>query len=74
VYGAVNDIEVISVSVEMQHLFSFALLSSDAIFRTATNTRNVLRSSRKVRDIFFRFEFIGVSLQIYMKAPNITFR
>jgi disulfide bond formation protein DsbB len=59
--------------MEMQQLFSFALLSSNAIFRTATNTINVFRSSRKMRHIVVRFEFIGASRQIYMKAANIKF-
>jgi hypothetical protein len=59
--------------MEMQQLFSFALLSSNAIFCTATSTINVLTSSRKLCDIFVQFEFIGASRKIYMKAPNIKF-
>ena len=73
VYAAVNNINVVSVATEMQQLFFFALLSSNAIFRNATSTINVLTSSRKLRDIFVRFEFIGASGQIYMKGPNIKF-
>ena len=59
--------------MEMRQFFSFGLLSSNAIFRNATSTINVLTSSRKLRDIFERFEFIGASRQIYMKIPNIKF-
>jgi len=65
-----NNIKVFSVAMEMQKLFSFALSSSNAIFRTATNTIYVVISSRKMRHSFVRFEFTGASRQTYMEAHN----
>ena len=62
-YAAVNNIKVVSVAMEMQQIFSFALLSNNATFRTATDTINVLRASRKTRHISVRFGFIGASRQ-----------
>jgi len=44
VYAAVNNTKVVSVAMEMQQSFSFVLLSSNVIFRTAANSINVLKS------------------------------
>jgi hypothetical protein len=54
-YFAVNYIKYLSFAMEKQQLFPSALLTSYKIFRTAVNSINFLRSSRKVPDIFLRF-------------------
>jgi hypothetical protein len=53
---AVSNIKPFSVAMEKQQWVPFLLSSRCKIFRTAANSINVLRSSRKAPDILVRFE------------------
>jgi hypothetical protein len=58
--SVVNNIKPLTVAMETQESFTFALLWSHKIFYTALKYMNVLRPSCKILDIFFILTTLGV--------------